>query len=184
MIVLHEIYGVNEFIKSQCRKLKTDGFDVFCPNLINKSPFAYGETQEAYAFFMKNVGFNVYKRINCLVSRLKENYDDVFILGFSVGATIAWRCCENSLCSGLVACYGSRIRDYTGLNPVCPTLLLISKENFFDVREMICQLQNKKQVTIAEYDAPHGFLDFDSEYYDARQAKNAENHIARFLGLV
>jgi dienelactone hydrolase len=137
IIVLHEIYGINEFVKDQCQKYMKADYDVFCPNMINRTSFLYEESLKAYNYFTKNIGFEVYKEIIDFVNELKYEYDNVFIIGFSVGATIAWRCCENSLCSGIVACYGSRIRDYTYLNPTCPTLLLIAKEDSYNVHEMV-----------------------------------------------
>jgi dienelactone hydrolase len=181
IIVLHEIYGVNEFIKRECEYFKEAGYDVFCPNMLHRPPFSYEESIEAYEFFAANVGFEVYKTISSFINQLKDKYNNVFIVGFSVGATIAWRCCENSLCSGIVACYGSRIRDYTYLNPACPTLLLFAKEDSFDVPGTISQLRNKQGLSILEFDAEHGFLDFCSKRYNIQQAKRAKKSIARFL---
>ena len=181
IIVLHEIYGVNKFIQEQCQKFNNDGYDVFCPNLIGKPPFSYENSDEAYDFFVKNIGFEVYKEINMLVNKLKETYSNVFILGFSVGATIAWRCCENSLCSGIIYCYGSRIRDYTHLTPASPTLLLFAKDDSFDVHSLIGQLQDKQHLSIIEFDAKHGFLDSFSEHFNYQQSKRAEELISRFM---
>lgn len=181
IIVLHEIYGVNEFIKSQCREFKEVGYDVFSPNMIEKPPYTYEEANEAYSNFTKNIGFDVYKDINELVNKLKDKYENVFIIGFSVGATIAWRCSENSLCSGVVACYGSRIRDYTELKPNCPTLLLFAKESTFDVHALIDQLREKERLSMIEFDAEHGFLDPFSKQYDILQSKRADEYITRFL---
>lgn len=181
IIVLHEIYGINEFIKNQCQKFIEAGYDVYSPNMIDKPPFSSEESIEAYDFFTKNVGLEVYIEISDFVNQLKEKYDNVFIIGFSVGATIAWRCCENSLCSGIVACYGSRIRDYTYLNPTCPTLLLFAKEDSFDVHAMVCQLRDKQRLTIIEFDADHGFLDSYSKRYIAQQAKCADESITQFI---
>lgn len=181
IIVLHEIYGINQFIKEQCQKFMEMGFDVFCPNMINQSSYFYEESSAAYDFFMENVGFEVYEEISNFVNRLKDKYDHVFIIGFSVGATIAWRCCENALCSGIVACYGSRIRDYSDLNPICPTLLLLATENYFDVQALVCQIENKKNLSIIEFDAKHGFLDADSKHYNNNQSKSAEKSIIHFI---
>ncbi|MGD9566802.1 MAG: dienelactone hydrolase family protein [Sedimentibacter sp.] len=128
IVVLHEIYGINQFVKKQYQEFIEAGYDVFCPNMIDRASFSYEESIEAYDFFINNVGFEVYKEINDLVNQLKDKYDDVFNIGFSVGATIAWRCSENSLCSGIVACYGSRIRDYTNINLIYPSLLLFANE--------------------------------------------------------
>ena len=181
IIILHEIYGMNEFIQKQCQRFKETGYDVFCPDMLGKQPFPYEESVEAYDYFIKNVGFEVYKEINALVYQIKEKYDNIFIIGYSIGATIAWRCCENSLCSGIIACYGSRIRDYTDLNPACPTLLLFSNEDSFDVRMLVRKLRGKRHLSIMELDAPHGFMDFYSKYFNIQQSKLAEESITGFL---
>lgn len=181
IIVLHEIYGMNQFIEEQLQKYRSLGFDVFCPNLIDKPPFPYEESENAYNFFIKNIGFEAYKHINAFIHKLKATYDHVLLLGFSVGATIAWRCCENSLCSGVIACYGSRIRNYTDLEPACPTLLLFAREGSFNAHALVCKLQDKKQVSIIEFDAEHGFLDSFSTHFDPCQAQCAEESIAGFI---
>ena len=181
IIVLHEIYGINKFIKEQCQKFREAGYAVFCPNIIERSPFPYENSKEAYDFFIKNIGLDVYTEIRMLIGQLKETYDKVFVIGFSVGATIAWRCCEDSLCSGIIACYGSRIRDYTSLSPACPTLLLFAKEDSFDVNALVSQLQDKQHLSIAEFDAKHGFIDPFSKHFNLQQAKFAETSIARFM---
>ena len=181
IIVLHEIYGVNNFIQTQCQKFRGLGYDVFCPNLIDRPPFSYEKSEEAYVFFRKNINFEVYKKVNESINKLKDTYDQVFIMGFSVGATIAWRCCENPLCSGIIACYGSRIRDYAGLTPACPVLLLFAREDSFDVHTLVCQIQDKPYLKILEFDAEHGFMDSYSKHFSFQQSKRAEESIARFI---
>ncbi|MDF2544224.1 MAG: hydrolase [Herbinix sp.] len=181
IIVLHEIYGLNLFVKEQCQKYTDTGFDVYCPNFLNRPPFLYDEANAAYEYFTQNVGFQVYEEINNLVYQLKESYDTVFLLGFSVGATIAWQCCENTLCSGIIACYGSRIRDYTNLCPACPTLLLFAKEDSFDVAATASRLRDKPYLVLMELDAKHGFLDVHSKQYNQQMTKIAEESITDFL---
>jgi dienelactone hydrolase len=175
------VYGVNGFIKEQCQRYEKAGFDVFYPDMLGRHPFSYDEAKAAYDFFAQNVGFQVYQRINNLVIQLNEEYDNVFLLGFSVGATIAWRCCENSLCSGIVACYGSRIRDYTNLRPSCPTLLLFAKDDSFNVSETIHRLKDTPNLTMAELEAEHGFIDFYSEHYNHQASDIANKTIADFF---
>jgi dienelactone hydrolase len=181
IIVLHEIYGINEFIKNRCQQFKDAGFDVICPNLIGRDSFPYEAAQEAYDHFALHVGFEVYKEISALVRQLKETYETVFIVGFSIGATIAWRCCEQASCDGIIACYGSRIRDYTELTPVCPTLLLFAKKDSFDVQALVFKLQGKEKLSILQFEAVHGFLDTFSTCFDLQQSDCAERAISDFL---
>lgn len=172
IVVLHEIYGANNFIKDVCQKYYKDGYDVFCPELLgDRKVFSYSESQEAYGFFIDNVGFDIYKQVEKLINDLKSEYKYVLVIGYSVGATIAWRCSEDSLCDGIVCCYGSRIRDYMEATPKCPTLLVFAKHDSFDVDSIFCQLSRKQNVQIEILDANHGFIDTYSKNYSDVQAQ-------------
>ena len=120
LIVLHEVYGINKFIDDVCTEYHKQGFDVFCPDMLHGKIFSYDKVLEAYDFFVSEIGFEYYKIISPLIDQLKYKYDRVYVFGFSVGATIAWKCCENANCDGIICCYGSRIRDYLMLRPICP----------------------------------------------------------------
>lgn len=181
LIILHEIYGINSFIKEQSQKYIAEGFDVFCPDLLGRSPFSYDEEKAAYEYFTQNIGFQVFEEVNDLIIKLKEDHDQVFLLGFSVGATLAWCCCENMLCSGIVACYGSRIRDYIGLCPACPTILLFADNDSFNVSEVVNRLKETPDVSLTVWDAPHGFMDPYSSHYNQAASEAAGKVIDGFL---
>ncbi|HZJ83854.1 MAG TPA: dienelactone hydrolase family protein [Clostridia bacterium] len=181
IILLHEIYGIDGFIQDRRQRLQKSGYHVFCPNMIGREPFTQKESRKAYNFFMKNVGFDIYKEVDALINELKERYHKVFIMGFSAGGTIGWRCCENMSCDGIISCYGSRIRDYTDLNPTCPTLLLFAKKESFDVQGLIGRLRDKKNLSIFGFDASHGFLNPYSKAYNEDEAERAEELIHQFL---
>ena len=172
IVVLHEIYGINSFIEDVCQKYYKYGYDVFCPELLGeKRVFPYSKVQEAYDFFINNVGFDIYKKVEKLINDLKSEYKYVFVAGYSVGATIAWRCSEDSFCDGIICCYGSRIRDYMDVIPKCPTLLVFAKHDSFDVDSISCQLSRKQNIQIEILDANHGFIDRYSNNYSDIQTK-------------
>lgn len=181
LIILHEIYGINGFIKEQKEKYEKEGYMVICPDMLGRKPFLYQEAGEAYQYFQEKAGFLAYRDINILVEQQKSCGRNVFILGFSVGATIAWRCSENPLLSGVIACYGSRIRDYTQVNPVCSTLVIFAKQEPFDVRNLSLGLAGKKKVTVQEYDVGHGFMDCNSIHYNQQAKDSAERAIHSFF---
>lgn len=181
IIVLHEIYGVNKFIEDVCEQYHRIGFDVYSPNLLNKKSYSYEQVAEAYDNFKSEIGFHVYSQINTLVAILKEKYEKVFILGFSVGATIAWRCSEYSMCDGVIACYGSRIRDYLEVKPSCQVLLIFADEDNYNVEIVMKQLIHIKGVNIKKMEAHHGFLDKYSKYYHREQAMKGFCYIEEFL---
>jgi dienelactone hydrolase len=177
IIILHEIYGINRFIEELCIQYHNDGFDIFCPQLLGRENFPYEDSAAAHAYFFNEVGFDVYKKVEEQIKCLKLSYKKVFVLGFSVGATIAWRCSETSSADGIICCYGSRIRDYLQVKSCCPVLLLFAEYDSFDVQEVINKLKYKENVEVVKLKTQHGFLDKYNESYDKQQAKVANDLI-------
>lgn len=184
IIILHEIYGLNEHMKYQQNRYAQLGFDIVMPNMLGRDPFTYEQVQDAYTYYKESVGFDAYNQITHLVHQLKRTYKKVYIVGFSVGATIAWRCSEDVFCDGVIACYGSRIRDYLKVNPRCPTLLLFADRDSFSVTEVVESLVHKDDITIEIYNAEHGFMDPYSKNFNGVRAKEAEARIISFLNSI
>lgn len=59
LFILHEIYGVNTFIKDQALIFQEPNTDIECIALYpNNKVFSYAQEEEAYAYFMNEVGFD------------------------------------------------------------------------------------------------------------------------------
>ena len=181
IILLHEIYGVNRFMDAQRQKYEKLGLAVFCPDFYNGRVFGYDETENAYPYFYEQVGLDSYCRVWKQVDALRTQYEKVYLLGFSVGATLAWRCSENPNCAGVIACYGSRIRAYPEVTPRCPTLLLFAEKDSFDVPALAERLEQNPNTRIRLFPGEHGFLDPGSGHFHKLSAKEAEAEILRFL---
>lgn len=176
IIVLHEIYGINNHIVAVCDKLAKHGFDVIAPNLLNQEePYDYDEETAAYTNFKDNVGFDqACSQTKELLTKARDNYKKVYILGFSAGATVAWLCSETGECDLVIGFYGSRIRDYLSIKPLCPVLLLFPfSEPAFDVDRLLHRLIQTENVEVAKIDGQHGFADPFSPHYDKIAAKKA-----------
>ena len=119
IIVVHEIYGINQHMVDLCELLSEQNFDVICPNLLEQEiTFDYSQVVKAYHNFMDNVGFiNALHKVKDLLLDIQDEYSKIFIIGFSVGATVAWLCSEEECVDGIVGYYGSRIRDYVHIYP-------------------------------------------------------------------
>jgi len=81
LIVLHEIYGINRHINRVCEYYKMAGFDIICPDLLNlNQPFNYIMEEEAYRYFMQNVGFELaYQQVKNIIENVRPKYKKVFI---------------------------------------------------------------------------------------------------------
>ncbi|MDX8360195.1 dienelactone hydrolase family protein [Cytobacillus sp. IB215316] len=184
VIVVHEIYGVNEHMRHICKELFNKGFDVICPNLYSENnQFHYDEEKLAYHHFVNKVGFaRAATYVKALLKKSRQEYSKIFILGYSVGGTVAWLCSEDQNCDGVISYYGSRIRDFIDMIPACPALLIFPEnEKSFHVDQLITKLNDKEKITIKKYRTNHGFSDNNSENYCELSAKHAFNELLRFI---
>lgn len=169
IVVLHEIYGINQHMKEICETLAKENVDVFCPNLLLPGQtFSLSEEAAAYSNFKQNIGFSAaQKQIDDLLLETLTDYKYRFIVGYSIGATLAWLCSQRQgFYHGVVGFYGSRIRDYTEVNPQCPVLLFFpEKEQSFDINSLIPMLSAKAETRIVQVDAEHGFANPWSNKY-------------------
>lgn len=165
MIILHEIYGINDHIKYFSDMLIMKGFDVVIPNLIGRESFTYDEEDRAYQHFYNKIGLTqALSKVVDVVNLKRDKYEYIFIIGFSVGATIAWMSSEHGV-DGIIGFYGSRIRNYLEIEPSCPTLLIFARhEESVNVLDLEAKLRVKKHTNIKVIEAEHGFM---NPYYSA-----------------
>ncbi|MHA6487747.1 dienelactone hydrolase family protein [Bacillus cabrialesii] len=169
VILAHEIYGVNSHMKKMARLIKMAGYDVVTPNLLGDGEvYTLQEEKTAYDQFTKHERLKTGETI--IQSLIRQNAGRrIFVVGFSAGATIAWKCSSMPEVSGAVCYYGSRIRDSLHHMPVCPVLLFFpSFEPSFDVTLLIKKLREKQHpdLEIYQFKALHGFANPDSDTFD------------------
>ena len=198
IVVLHEIYGINGHITAVCKGLSDEGYDVICPDLLDgKPPYDYEREDDAYLYFMNFIGLEASaKRVAFLLRQEEGRYKNIFLLGFSVGATVAWLSCVTSIkgdenfhfggsfinCSGIVCYYGSRIRDYTEVSLKCPALLIFGQEEkSFDPHMLQTELEKMEQVEVHILEGKHGFADPHASNYREASAREADRIVRDFI---
>lgn len=159
------------------------GFDVVCPNILqddNVSP--YEQEQQAYHNFMEHIGFEqAAQQTKILLEELMQKYEAVYIVGFSIGATVAWLCSELNGIQHIIGYYGSRIRSYLDITPHCPvTLFYGNEEKSFDVKILIEALR-KKKVRVFVFEGAHGFADKCADAYNENSSQQASQKTAYIL---
>lgn len=184
VIILHEIYGINSHIKSECSKYFERGFDIICPNfLTDREKFEYSEEKEAYTNFVNSIGFEkMSQEIEKIVEMNRKKYNKIFLIGFSVGATAAWLCSSKVRIDGVLCFYGSRIRDYLEFEPKSETVLIYpEKEESFSVKELIEKTAEYVNVRSYILEGNHGFADKYSMKYNKKSAEESEKIVMEFL---
>ncbi|EKN66560.1 dienelactone hydrolase [Neobacillus bataviensis LMG 21833] len=183
IIVIHEIYGINQHMVDLCELLSAQNFDVICPNLLEQEvSFDYSHEVKAYHHFTEHVGFkNGLHKVKNILLNMQETYSKIFIIGFSVGATIAWLCSEEECVDGIVGYYGSRIRDYENIDPKCPVLLFFPNvEKSFQVDKLVSTL-DRPNIDVHLCKGEHGFSDPYSSKYNEELAQTTLRETLHFL---
>lgn len=187
MILIHEIYGINDHMKRMIDHFEKAGFEVYCPHLLGQvKHFPYASENEAYGYFMNKVGFDEsVKSVLNVAKELKTKNPkiNIFLLGFSVGATIAWRCSQyDQLFTGVIGFYGSRIRDYVDITPACKTLLFFPEvEASFNPREVASVLEKKDELRVTIVEGKHGFANPYSAAFHAKSKNCCFQEIDDFI---
>ena len=182
IIVLHEIYGINSHIKWVCEQYLAAGYEVICPEFVN--PSDYSREREAYQYFVEHIGFpSMVHEVKAILMKVRADYKHVFLLGFSIGATVAWICSETEIAAdGVICYYGSRIRDYQNIIPKCPILQIFAKEEkSFNVPELASILGQKQFVNVHVLNGKHGFSDPFSKYFNGQSKQMAQRLVDEFL---
>ncbi|MFF5994701.1 dienelactone hydrolase family protein [Lysinibacillus sp. KU-BSD001] len=183
VVLLHEIYGLNAHMQHYANEFIAFGYDVYCPNFLQvKQPFSYEEEQMAYAHFMNQVGFaQGFAEVEKLIIQLKDTYKEIHIVGFSIGATIAWLCSELTGVTSVVGYYGSRIRNYLAISPLCPVLLIYGEsEQSFNVKTLVAQLITKN-IQVQTCEGHHGFADRYSPHFNEQSSVQALAVVKEFV---
>lgn len=188
IVVLHEIYGINEHITMVGGDLALAGLAVVCPDLLNLgNPFSYDHEPEAYQYFLNNVGFaKAAELVTDLLREVRERYRRVILLGFSIGATTGWLVSGAVAdCDGFIGFYGSRIRDYLYVAPKYPVLLFLPlAETSFKTEELAVKLVNKENVTVQILEGGHGFADPFSRNYHEKSCRTAWEMVMNFIAQI
>ncbi|MEK3729630.1 dienelactone hydrolase family protein [Lysinibacillus sp. FSL W8-0953] len=183
IFILHEIYGVNHFIKEQVQTYSDENTSVSCISFYSDGlSFSYEQEKQAYEFYMQTVGFDApLELLSQKILEASQNYNEVVLIGYSVGATLAWRLATLPL-HRVICVYGSRIRQYFDILPACPTLVVLpSYESSFDVQILKNALGRIPNVQTKQYQGLHGFMDASNSNYCQRSYLQAHNDIRSFL---
>nr|WP_256224164.1 dienelactone hydrolase family protein [Paenibacillus sp. 1_12] len=107
-----------------------------------------------------------------IVNVNREKYDQIYIIGFSIGATIAWMSSEYDV-DGVIGYYGSRIRNHVEIEPRCPTLLFFSRnEKSFNVLDLEIKLKTKNKTVLEIIEAEHGFMNPFYKTYKSKEYRD------------
>ena len=161
IILIHEIYGITESLLKLRQKLINRKFNVILPSLYEDN-YCGNDEQESYKKFYSEVGIE--EGFHVIDNIINANINsEIYLAGFSVGATIAWLFSVDKRINTVIGIYGSRIREYLYIEPAVQSYLFFCNENSFDIMPMINELKEKEKVRVKVINGEHGFYNFPDD---------------------
>jgi len=175
IIIVTDIFGLNPHINNLVQALNHQ----ISANIKVIEPYngviqSFTDDENAYQAFIKQCGHRQYaEKVNQV---LKQVIGDTIIIGFSAGASAAWK--NTEIANGsigkkplshlkhVIGFYPSQIRNQLDINPCCEvTLIFPKKEPHFNLEETIQILSKSKSVSCFKTIYEHGFINPSSKNY-------------------
>jgi len=186
VVILQEIFGVTDQLKSVARSYAKEGFDAIVPALFDraapKSVIPFDQPDRGRETMMSLDKNKTMLDIAAAVERLNRG-NGVSVMGFCWGGGLALRsACELALTSA-VSFYGTMLPSYLGKTPKCPMLFHFGATDTHSPPDVIEAV--KKAIPSAEtytYEAGHAFAnDARPNFYVKAAAESAHAHTLAFL---
>ncbi|WP_242183504.1 dienelactone hydrolase family protein [Sphingomonas sp. CARO-RG-8B-R24-01] len=183
LVLVQEIFGVTDHIRSLCDGYAADGFEVLAPAVFDREHPGF-EAEYSGEGFARGVELasklHPFELTLADVQTCIDSLADkgpVFVVGYCYGGSVAWKAATSL--RGVAAVsgyYGSMIPDAADEEPKVPTILHFGKKDdhipLAGVEKVIAK--DWANATVYLYDAGHGFNSDRRDDYDAESAKLAK----------
>jgi carboxymethylenebutenolidase len=198
IVVIQEIFGVNQVMRDLCDWLASAGYVACCPDIfwriepgIQLTDQSEAEWQRAFELF---TAFDVDKGVEDLKATLAALRSHPAVagkvgsIGYCLGGKLAFLMATRSDADANVAYYGVGLDELLGEVPNInePLLMHVASEDQFVPKEAQAKVQaavaDKPQVTLHVYQGnDHAFARQGGEHYDAAAAELANGRTLDFL---
>jgi carboxymethylenebutenolidase len=189
VVVLQEIWGVNDHIRKVADSYAAEGYLAVAPALFDR--VERDLAMDAYTDETRTKGFAVMQKVNHDEALLDidaavesvSNAGKVGIVGFCFGGRLAWLAAARVGGLGAaVAYYGGGIPGMADEKPKCPVLLHFGeRDQHIPVPSVQEFAKAHPSLPIHMYAADHGFNCDQRGSYDAAAAKLARERTLEFL---
>ena len=198
VVVLHEVFGVNDDIRKHCDELAEQGFIAIAPDLfwrqepgVDLSVTSEPDWQHGirlYQAYDRNAGAEDVKDTVSVVAKLPECTGKVAVLGYCLGALMVFLTAVRYGVDAAVAYHGGETEKYLdevdGLH--APLLMHLGEEDEFISKlaqtQIKTALANKPNTTVYSYPGQsHAFSRHNGAHYNAAAAALANRRTSEFL---
>ncbi len=193
IVLIQEIFGVNEHIKSVAEKFSSQGYLVWVPDIYHriKPEISLGysdEDVEQAKKYKEEAGWELTTMdiVSC-IANLKVDHN-VATIGFCYGGSLSWKtACMAYGLDAAICFYGSQISKFLDKEPRCPTLIHLGEKDLTidksDQNKIINHAKHcKSDIDIHLYsEADHGFFCDQRKSYSEPSAELSFERTLNFL---
>ena len=187
VVVLQEIFGVNEHIRSVVEQYATAGFLTIAPALFDRIGrnlelgYSAPEVEQARGYRLQIEAATALRDISAAINVVKHA-GRVALVGYCWGGQLAWMGAGALPVQAAVGYYASRVWEKLERLPQCPTLLHFGERDTLIPRAQIDVVRAAfPQGQYYFYPADHGFNCGARASYDAPSAALAWQRTQNFL---
>jgi carboxymethylenebutenolidase len=198
VVVLHEVFGVNEDIRLTCQALAAQGFIAIAPDLfwrqeagVDLSVTSEADWKKGLALYMaydRDAGVSDIEATIAAARELLRSTGKVAVMGYCLGGLMTFLTAARSKVDAAVAFHGGDTEKYLGeaASVSAPFLMHLAGADEFITPEAQAQIKEafagKPNVTIYTYEGcHHAFSRHGGAHYDAAAAKSANGRTWAFL---
>lgn len=165
LVVIQEIFGVNEHIRTVADEYAKDGFLAVAPALFDRYEkgvdlgYDGADMQKALSFISRVDMNKAMQDVDAAVQYAANSTGKrVGVIGYCFGGTIAWLTATRLSVQAAVGYYGGRIGNYAQEEPKSPVMLHFGKEDKHIPPEEVAKITSAHpEVQVFWYDAGHAF---------------------------
>ncbi|HEY7414471.1 MAG TPA: dienelactone hydrolase family protein [Ktedonobacteraceae bacterium] len=190
IVVIHEIYGLNENIKDIARRFAQEGYVALAVDLFGKGNRAvcmFRIMSQMLLTPLKNGGIRDLKAALTYIGSLPEvDSERCGAIGFCMGGSfaIAWACTDDRL-KAIAPFYGMNPRPFEAIARCCPVV------GSYPEKDITTSAGQKLDSALDQYQIPHdikiypnaqhSFFNDQGNHYDAAASQDAWNRITAFF---
>lgn len=194
IIVLQEIFGVNDVMRRTCDQLAGQGYHAICPDLfhplgdnIQLSDKTNSDWEKAFGYYKS---FNIdaaLKDIQSTIAFARKQSNKIGCVGYCLGGTLSFLTALHTDIDASISYYGIGIVDHLGQSEKIkkPLMLHMAQQDEYvpeEQQEKVAEhFENNSLVTAHSYNAQHAFARIDGIHYDRVSSDLANNRSKTFF---
>jgi dienelactone hydrolase len=160
VIVATDIFGYTKTIGHLIESLSCTHIQAIILDPYQQEERFFSDKDHAYSSFVEECGHDKYAEL--VHNTLADIKGPVTVLGFSAGASAAWKAADgysNSNLVHLIGFYPTQIRHHLDAQIYPPTTLIFpGVESHFDVDDIVSTVSKRDNVLCIQTEYKHGFM--------------------------